>query len=187
MNVFSIQMNLLHLGNLELFDDFTANTNYLLSEPEQLDILCKTTSGRIDQSQLWNHSPCMNRAVVHARFNIVKNFTNECFATKSKNCPHCFYPQLIFKNDKNIRIISTKRKSEYSIFLTCSFSNTDYLLLVGTFSRKENARLLQWVVFFSLQSHSEWSTFLTIVTILQFLLSLRSRIFTSSNNPRSIL
>ena len=41
----------------------------------------------------------------------------------------------------------------------------------------------EWVVFFSLQSHSEWSTFLTILTILQvlqFLLSLRSSIFTSS-------
>ena len=55
--------------------------------------------------------------------------------------------------------------------------------LVGAFPLRKKARLLQWVVFFSLQSHSEWSTFLTIFTILQvlqFLLSLRSSILTSS-------
>ena len=51
------------------------------------------------------------------------------------------------------------------------------------FPLRKKARLLQWVVFFSLQSHSEWSTFLTILTILKFLkflLSLRNSIFTSS-------
>ena len=59
------------------------------------------------------------------------------------------------------------------------------MFLVGAFSLRKKARLLQWVVFFSLQSHSEWSSFLTILTILQFLLfllSLRSSIFTSSRN-----
>ena len=30
------------------------------------------------------------------------------------------------------------------------------------FPLRKKAQLLQWVVFFSLQSHSEWSTFLTI-------------------------
>ena len=48
------------------------------------------------------------------------------------------------------------------------------------FPKGKKDRLLQWVVFFSWQSHSEWSTFLTILTVLQFLLSLRSSIFTSS-------
>ena len=51
--------------------------------------------------------------------------------------------------------------------------------VVGAFSLKEISRLLQWLVFFSWQSHSVWSTFLTILTILKFLLSLRSSIFTS--------
>ena len=111
MTIFTIQMKLLHIGNLELFDDFTERTKYLISQPQHLELLCKSTLDSIDPSLFWKYPPCMNRAVVYARCSIVKNFTTECFASKAQNCPHCSYPQLMFKNDKGLRIVSTKRKS----------------------------------------------------------------------------
>ena len=43
------------------------------------------------------------------------------------------------------------------------------LFLVDAFSLQEKSPTITVGSFFSLQSHSEWSTFLTILTILQFL------------------
>ena len=113
-------------------------------------------------------------------------------------CLHSF-PQLLTHLDHKQSAINKQTSTGNSSFqqhshkLTIKFTSNlrkytiIHRFLVGPFPLRKKAQLLQWVVFFSLQSHPEWYTFHTIFMSHEFLLakyfyffkSLRS-IFTSS-------